>query len=170
MVQAGNKPYNIHVSEIGFSDPTRDPLLLKRKVLEADKAKQEVESLLDSSTEESGRSLPELSRIRKNKLLELEIIIVSGMNKLIKRSTQRKKERDRAIRQEKKKSKRKETLEISGKSLEDSCLVYIRDLLIREARKAFELGKSLGVQIGGEESEAVRDIARLEEDPEALYF
>ncbi|KAK9009968.1 hypothetical protein V6N11_036488 [Hibiscus sabdariffa] len=86
--EAGNKPYNIHVSEIGFSDPTRDPLLLKRKVLEADKAKQEVESLLDSSTEESGRSLPELSRIRKNKLLELEIIIVSGMNKLIKRSTQ----------------------------------------------------------------------------------
>ncbi|KAK9019838.1 hypothetical protein V6N11_054346 [Hibiscus sabdariffa] len=62
MVQAGSKSYNIRVSEIGFSDPTGDPLLLKRKVLEADKAKQEVENLSESSTEESGRSSPELSK------------------------------------------------------------------------------------------------------------
>ncbi|KAL4296158.1 hypothetical protein GQ457_12G007020 [Hibiscus cannabinus] len=69
MVQAGNRPYNIHLSEIGFSDPTRDPLLLKRKVLEADKAKQEVENLLDSSTEESGWSLPELSRDMEEQII-----------------------------------------------------------------------------------------------------
>ncbi|KAK8623005.1 hypothetical protein V6N13_117901 [Hibiscus sabdariffa] len=33
---------------------------------------------------------------------------------------------------------------------------------INEARKALELGKSLGVQTEGDESEAVRDLALLE--------
>ncbi|KAK8493551.1 hypothetical protein V6N11_021220 [Hibiscus sabdariffa] len=69
MVQVGSKSYNIRVSEIGFSDSTGDPLLLKRKIVEADKAKQEVENLSDSSTKESGRSSPELSRSMREHII-----------------------------------------------------------------------------------------------------
>ncbi|KAL4340437.1 hypothetical protein GQ457_08G032840 [Hibiscus cannabinus] len=69
MVQAGSKSYNVRVSEIGFSDPTEYPLVQKRKVLEADKAKQVIENLLESSTEESGRSSPEFSKSMREQII-----------------------------------------------------------------------------------------------------
>ncbi|KAK8999283.1 hypothetical protein V6N11_070459 [Hibiscus sabdariffa] len=70
--------------------------------------------------------------------------------------------RDRAIHREKKKVKGCETSELSGRSLSDSDLVYCWELSIKEAKKALSLGKSLGVQIDGDEEEAVRELARLD--------
>ncbi|KAK9033292.1 hypothetical protein V6N11_018325 [Hibiscus sabdariffa] len=69
---------------------------------------------------------------------------------------------DRAIRRERKRGKSKEISELSGHSLSDSDLQNRWLLSIREAKKALELGKSIGIQIVGYESEAVKDIAHLD--------
>ncbi|KAK8655844.1 hypothetical protein V6N13_108410 [Hibiscus sabdariffa] len=75
-----------------------------------------------------------------------------------------KKKRDRAIRREKKKAKGWDSSQLSGRSISDSDLVHRWELSTMEARKALTLGKSLGIQIEGNEDEAVREIARLELD------
>ncbi|KAL4366749.1 hypothetical protein GQ457_05G026460 [Hibiscus cannabinus] len=72
------------------------------------------------------------------------------------------KTRDRAIHREKKKAKGWDFSELSGRSLSDSDLVHRWELSIKEARKALNLGKSLGIKIEGNEDEAVRELARLE--------
>ncbi|KAK9032430.1 hypothetical protein V6N11_056694 [Hibiscus sabdariffa] len=64
------KPSKVeHVVVAASDDSTGDPLQKKRKIVEADKVKQEVENLSDSSTEESGRSSPELSRSMREQII-----------------------------------------------------------------------------------------------------
>ncbi|KAL4351513.1 hypothetical protein GQ457_06G022440 [Hibiscus cannabinus] len=60
-------------------------------------------------------------------------------------SKQERKKRDRAIKKNKKLKKNLEDSELSGRSLSDSDLKIRWNNTIKEARKALELGKSLGV-------------------------
>ncbi|KAL4284387.1 hypothetical protein GQ457_16G026650 [Hibiscus cannabinus] len=73
-----------------------------------------------------------------------------------------KKKRDRASKRAKKKSKGDDALELSGHSLTDSDMWYRWELLTKKARKTLKIGKKLGVQIEGDEREAIKDLALLE--------
>ncbi|KAK9041519.1 hypothetical protein V6N11_016616 [Hibiscus sabdariffa] len=77
-------------------------------------------------------------------------------------SERERKKRDRALKRVKKSKQDVESSELSGRSLSDSDLTARWNAAIKEARKAIELGKSLGMQIEGDESEAVREIALLD--------
>ncbi|KAK8712354.1 hypothetical protein V6N13_147594 [Hibiscus sabdariffa] len=55
-----------------------------------------------------------------------------------------------------------ESSELSGRSLSDSDLTARWNNALKEAIMALELGKRLGVQIEGDESEVIRDLALLE--------
>ncbi|KAL4333614.1 hypothetical protein GQ457_07G001300 [Hibiscus cannabinus] len=75
-----------------------------------------------------------------------------------------KRKKDCAVRREKKLGMVHEESELSGRSLSDSDLVSRWEFQKREARKVLSLGKRLGVQIIGDEEQAVEDIARLVEN------
>ncbi|KAK9008863.1 hypothetical protein V6N11_080340 [Hibiscus sabdariffa] len=76
--------------------------------------------------------------------------------------TKERRKKDRALRRDKKFKKDLESSEFSVRSLSDYDLTDRWTIAIKEARKAIELGKSLGVQIEGDESEVVRDLAVLD--------
>ncbi|KAL4388053.1 hypothetical protein GQ457_09G007190 [Hibiscus cannabinus] len=80
-------------------------------------------------------------------------------------SENEKRKRDRALRREKKKKKNdfnKEVSEIEDRSLSDVDLLTRQDILAREARKTLQLGKSLGMEIHGDEEEVIRELVQIE--------
>ncbi|KAL4387533.1 hypothetical protein GQ457_09G008630 [Hibiscus cannabinus] len=72
-----------------------------------------------------------------------------------------KRKRDRGTRKEKKEDKCQVESELSSRSLSDSDIATRRDIQTREARKALQIGKRIGIQIVGDESAAISDIAGI---------
>ncbi|KAK8497082.1 hypothetical protein V6N12_000242 [Hibiscus sabdariffa] len=70
--------------------------------------------------------------------------------------------KERAIRRERKKAKSQEVSDLSGRSLSDSDLLARWESATKEARKAMELGKKVGIQFVGDERQVIHDIALLE--------
>ncbi|KAK9004016.1 hypothetical protein V6N11_001834 [Hibiscus sabdariffa] len=103
---------------------------------------------------------PELAYLKRKKkdrrfgsLLEFQEKVISDLER---------KKRDRALRKHKVNKKTLDSSELSGRSLSDSDLMARWEASIREERKALELGKSVGLQIVGDEKEVVREMALLD--------
>ncbi|KAK9046317.1 hypothetical protein V6N11_052209 [Hibiscus sabdariffa] len=77
-------------------------------------------------------------------------------------SEKEKKKRDRAIPREKKNAKSCEFSELFGRSLSESDLVQHWEIVSKKEKKALEVGKSLGVEIDGNEEEVIRELADLD--------
>ncbi|KAL4283199.1 hypothetical protein GQ457_16G029250 [Hibiscus cannabinus] len=77
-------------------------------------------------------------------------------------SEKEKKKTDRAIRREKKNEKNCEFSELSGRSLSESDLVQHWEIVSKKAKKALEVGKSLGIEIDGNEEEVIKELADLD--------
>ncbi|KAK8661040.1 hypothetical protein V6N13_051942 [Hibiscus sabdariffa] len=72
------------------------------------------------------------------------------------------KKRNRTLRRVKKSKNDIEMSELSGRFLSDSDLMARWNAAVKEARNTLELGKRVGFQIEGDESEAVRELALLD--------
>ncbi|KAK8578610.1 hypothetical protein V6N13_100438 [Hibiscus sabdariffa] len=71
--------------------------------------------------------------------------------------------RDRAKKRVKNKDKENEVSELEGRSVTDSDMQARRDVLLTEAKKTLAVGKSLGIDIIGDENEAVEELVLLAE-------
>ncbi|XP_039036026.1 uncharacterized protein LOC120172691 [Hibiscus syriacus] len=73
------------------------------------------------------------------------------------------KKRNRVIKKSKPGLERKKSVEIDVQSLSDSGISNRRKVLIREAERTLNLGKSLGITIIGDEKEFIDELVRIEE-------
>ncbi|KAK8514638.1 hypothetical protein V6N12_057536 [Hibiscus sabdariffa] len=78
------------------------------------------------------------------------------------------KKRDRENRRSKQAGNSSPPVEVEGRSLSDSDLNLRRDILIREAKKTLQVGKSIGIQFRGDENEAVEELANIAEKEQHL--
>ncbi|KAE8714464.1 hypothetical protein F3Y22_tig00110195pilonHSYRG00049 [Hibiscus syriacus] len=102
---------------------------------------------------------PEVEQLRKSKKSKRYGSLLKLQNQVLSVPSRRKRIKFKKL---KLKIKDLESSELSGRSLSDSDLKGRWLAAYKEVEKTLELGKSLGIQISGEELEVVKELAMLE--------
>ncbi|KAK8985418.1 hypothetical protein V6N11_068674 [Hibiscus sabdariffa] len=144
--QSGEELLNADINE-GNGEETgkTSPLLSKKTRISPDEPLSEDRKAVENPHLENVENLEDVHSIEEN------------FNNA-ERKKEKKKKRDRAIPREKKKSQCWDSSELSGRSLSESDLIQHWEILSKRARKALEMG----IEIEGDEEEALRELVNLE--------
>ncbi|KAK8508621.1 hypothetical protein V6N11_037582 [Hibiscus sabdariffa] len=120
--------------EMSKEKPTKEPSILE-EVCESETLTLPEVCITERGQNSKGRKYGSLFDIQDRALSKLE-----------------RKKRDRAKRRSKQAGNSSPPVEVEGRSLSDSDLQLRRDILIREAKKTLQVGKSIGIQFRGDEN------------------